>query len=113
MENSITRDEKWHHYMQYNKSLNSVLIKFAKILVFHYMDDIFLSYPFNQYLNEYLTKLKEQNLSIALDKIQKYILKKILGYIITQQQILHSPLYLGHPNQYNFAYLKKIEGHVN
>lgn len=76
MENSITRDEKWHHYMQYNKSLNSVLIKFAKILVFHYMDDIFLSYPFNQYLNEYLTKLKEQNLSIALDKIQKYILKK-------------------------------------
>lgn len=64
-----------------------MLTKFVKILIFHYMDDIFLCYPFNQYLNEYLTKLKEQNLSIALDKIQKYILKKILGYSITQQQI--------------------------
>lgn len=48
--------------MQYyvHKALNSVLTKFAKILVFHCMDDIFLSYPFKQYLNEYLTKLKEK-----------------------------------------------------
>lgn len=96
--------------MQYYvyKALNSVLTKFAKILVFHYMDDIFLSYPFNQYVNEYLTKLKEQNLSIALNKIQKQSPYNNLGYIITQQQILHYPLCLEHPKQCNFTYFKKL-----
>lgn len=69
-----------------HKALMPVLIKFPEVFVIPYMDDILFSWSSNHYLNDCLT--------FIVNKIQKQSSFNYLGYIITQQLILHHPLNL-------------------
>lgn len=82
------------------------------------MNDILLFCSSNQYLNERLTflvnKLKEQNLNLTPEEIQKQSPYNYLGYIITQQQIHHHRLNFKLPKQCIYLrLLMKIWGLVN
>lgn len=73
------------------------------------MNDILLSCSSNQYLNECLTflvnKLKQQNLNLTPEEIQKQSPYNYLRYIITQQQIHHHLLNFKLPKQCTYLQL--------